>query len=267
PPRRLMSAKVDVDVDVDVDHPDAVLVGGGIMSASLGALLKRLDPALRIQVYEAADQLASEASNGWDNAGTGHAGLCELSYTPAREPDGTVNVQKAIDIFQEFEQSLQFWAHAVESGMIDSPREFINPVPHVTFVHGDDQIQLLRARHAAMSAHHFFTAMQLSTDRATIGAWAPLLTEGRDPDVPIAATRVDGGTDVNFGAVARKLLAWLAEQPGCAVATGRRVVGLARADAGWDVTTRARRTGQRAEQRTVRARFVFVGAGGGSLPL
>jgi malate dehydrogenase (quinone) len=234
------------------------------MSANLGALLKRLDPGLRIQVYEAADELAYEASNGWNNAGTGHAGLCELSYTPDREPDGTVNVQKAIDIFQEFEQSLQFWAHAVASGMIAAPREFINRVPHIAFVHGDEQVQQLRARHAGLSAHHFFAPMELATDRDTIGAWAPLLTEGRDPAIPVAATKMDGGTDVNFGVVSRKLLGWLAEQPGCGVATGCRVVGLARADAAWDVTTRDRQSGER---RTVRAKFVFVGAGGGSLAL
>src|SRR5882757_6541143 len=119
-----------------IDNQDVVLIGSGVMSANLGALLKRLDPALHIQVYEAAPELAFESSNGWNNAGTGHAGICELSYTPERESDGTVNVGKVIDIFQEFEQSLQFWAHAVGSGMIDSPKEFINPVPHIAFVHG-----------------------------------------------------------------------------------------------------------------------------------
>ena len=115
--------------------PDIVLIGSGVMSANLGALLKRLDPALRLQVFEAADELAFESSNGWNNAGTGHAGICELSYTPTREADGTVKVQKVIDIFAQFEQSLQFWAHAVATGMIDSPREFINPVQHISFVH------------------------------------------------------------------------------------------------------------------------------------
>ncbi|MEO6996032.1 MAG: malate:quinone oxidoreductase, partial [Lacunisphaera sp.] len=136
-----------------IDNPDVVLIGSGVMSANLGALLKQLDPTLRIQLYEAADELAYEASNGWNNAGTGHAGICELSYTPNREADGTVKVQKAIDIFQEFEQSLQFWGHAVSSGMIDSPTEFINPVKHISFVHGKEQVDYLRARYAGMSAH------------------------------------------------------------------------------------------------------------------
>src|SRR5262245_25256969 len=123
-----------------IDNPDVVLIGSGVMSSNLGALLKRLDPKLRIQVFEAADELAYESSNGWNNAGTGHAGICELSYTPKREADGTVKVQKVIDIFQEFEQSLQFWAHAVSSGMIENPKEIINPVQHISFVVGAAEV-------------------------------------------------------------------------------------------------------------------------------
>ena len=247
-----------------IDNPDVVLIGSGVMSANLGALLKRLDPTLRIQVYEAADELAYESSNGWNNAGTGHAGICELSYTPKPADGSPVKVQKVIDIFQEFEQSLQFWGYAVASGMIDSPKEFINPVQHISFVHGRDQVAFLRSRYAGMSAHHFFASMQFSTDRAKIGAWAPLLTEGRDPAVPIAATEMDGGTDVNFGVVSRKLLSWLAQQDGCAVAAGTKVVGLKKFGKGWEVTARDCKTGQ---ERKVQAKFIFVGAGGGSILL
>src|ERR1700712_1069551 len=162
-----------------IADPDVILIGSGIMSANLGALLKRLSPALTIQVYEVTDELAQESSHGWNNAGTGHAGICELSYTPKREADGTVNVAKAIGIFEQFEQSKQFWSYAVASGMADKPREFINPVAHLSFVHGQEQVDFLKARHAGMSAHHFFKDMVYSTDRATIGGWAPLLIEGR----------------------------------------------------------------------------------------
>jgi malate dehydrogenase (quinone) len=247
------------------ENPDVILIGSGIMSANLGALLKRLDPALSIQVYEAADELAFEASNGWNNAGTGHAGICEISYTPKPADHRPVNVQKAIDIFQEFEQSLQFWGHAVASGMIAQPKDFINPVQHVSFVHGDDQVAFLRSRYAGMSAHHFFRDMEFTTDRAKIGSWAPLLVEGRDPAVPIAATKMDAGTDINFGNVARKLLAWLAAQPGCSVTAGHKVVDLEKlADGRWRTTVQNRQTGERLQRK---ARFVFVGAGGGSLPL
>ena len=119
-----------------IENPDVVIVGSGIMSANLAVLLKRLEPRLKVQVYEVTDTLAQEASNGWNNAGTGHAGICELSYTPARETDGTVSVKKVIEIFEQFEQSIQFWAFAVAEGMIASPRECINPIPHLSFVHG-----------------------------------------------------------------------------------------------------------------------------------
>lgn len=246
-----------------IENPDVILVGSGVMSANLGALLKSLDPKLKIQVYEVTGDVAQEASNGWNNAGTGHAGICELSYTPFREPDGSVNVSKVISIFEQFEQSLLFWSHAVASGKISNPQDFINPVPHLSFVHGKDQVDFLKARHAGMSAHHFFAGMEYTTDRTTIGGWAPLLTEGRG-EVPIAATKMDGGTDVNFGSVSRKLLDWLSRQEGCGIATNHRVVDLERVLAGWNVSIRDLASG---EIRQNRAKFVFVGAGGGSLPL
>ncbi len=247
-----------------VRDPDVIVVGSGIMSANLAALLKRLEPQLSIQVYEVTAELAQEASNGWNNAGTGHAGICELSYTPHREPDGSVNVAKLIEIFEQFEFSKQFWAHAVTHGMIARPGECISPVPHLSFVHGEDQVDFLQRRHAAMAAHHFFAGIEYSTDRNMIGSWAPLLTEGRDPAVPIAATRLTRGTDVNFGNIARQLFGWLAQQDSCGIAAHHRVVDLEKNANGWDVTVRDLATGN---LRRNRAKFVFIGAGGGSLPL
>ncbi len=246
-----------------IENPDVVLIGSGVMSASLGVMLKRLDPALKIQVYEVTEGLAQESSHGWNNAGTGHAGICELSYTPTREKDGSVNVTKAIQIFEQFEHSKQFWASAVVEGLIDRPKEFINPVPHISFVHGQEMVDFLAARYRGMSAHHFFRAMEFSTDPATIAQWAPLLIENRRAE-PIAATKMDGGTDVNFGAVSRKLTAWLTAQEGCAAATRHRVVGLSKTDGGW--TLRVRDLDSE-NVHTTQAKFVFVGAGGGSLPL
>jgi malate dehydrogenase (quinone) len=246
-----------------VANPDVLLVGSGIMSANLAVLLKRLDPKLTIQLYEVTDELAQESSHGWNNAGTGHAGICELSYTPKREADGGVNVSNAIKIFEQFEQTRQFWAYTVAQRMVEKPREFINPVAHVSFVHGDEQVDFLRARHAGMSAHHFFADMVYTTDRTTIGRWAPLLVEGRG-DVPIAATKMDSGTDVNFGVMARKLLGWLATQPGCGIATGHRVIDLRKSAGMWDVSVKDLASGA---VRETHAKFVFVGAGGGSLHL
>ena len=246
-----------------IDSPDIILIGSGVMSANLGALLKRLDPALSIQVYEVTDELARESSNGWNNAGTGHAGICELSYTPTRDADGSVNVAKAVEIYEQFEKSRQFWSYAVASGMVDRPSEFINPVPHISFVHGQEMVDFLRARHQGMAAHHFFREMEFSTDPATIANWAPLLVEGRD-SVPVAATKMDNGTDVNFGEISRKLLQWLGRQNRCGIASGHRVIDLKKIGTDWEVTAKDLATGN---LRTNRAKFVFLGAGGGSLLL
>jgi len=246
-----------------IENPDVILIGSGVMSANLGAMLKCLKPDLKIQVYEVTENPAEESSHGWNNAGTGHAGICELSYTPFREPDGSVNVSKAVEIFEQFSRSKQFWSHAVEKGLIQNPSDFINPVPHISFVHGDEMVDFLKARHAGMSAHHFFSGMEYSSDQAVIASWAPLLVENRG-NVPIAATKMDGGTDVNFGELSRKLLAWLAEQKGCGMACNHRVVDLEKSGAGWDVSIKDLATG---EIRKNHAGFVFVGAGGGSLAL
>lgn len=242
---------------------DVLLVGSGIMSASLAAMLKQLEPRLSIRVVEITPELAREASDGWNNAGTGHAGLCELSYTPAREPDGSVKIGRALAIFEQFEHSKQFWAHAVASGMAGEPAGFIHAVPHICFVQGDADVALLEARQAALCEHHFFRSTVITADPTTIQAWAPLVMEGRRP-TRVAATRVDGGTEVNFGLLARRLLGWLGMQEGCEVATGCRVTSLEREHDAWRIAVQHVASGARLVHR---ARFVFVGAGGGSLPL
>ncbi|MEM8739348.1 MAG: malate dehydrogenase (quinone) [Planctomycetota bacterium] len=244
---------------------DVLLIGSGIMSGTLGAMLKQLDPSLNIGLYEGASAYALEASNGWNNAGTGHAGICELSYTPDRGDDGEVEVGKAIEIFHQFEHSKQFWGYLVRRGIIEDPSSFVNPVPHISFVYGQAQVDFLRSRHAQMIRHHFFKEMTYTEDRAVIREWAPLLLEGRDPDEPVAATKLDAGTDVNFGSLARQLVEWLAAQDGCDAKTGHRVTGLERlADGRWSVEVRDLGAGRTFTQT---AKFVFIGAGGGSLPL
>lgn len=245
-------------------HPDIILIGGGIMSAHVGTMLKRLEPRFSIHVYEAADAFARESSDGWANAGTGHAGLCELNYTPPpATPGAPVDVTKAVEIFTRFDQSRQFWSYAVAHGLAPRPADFIRAVPHLSFVRGAAPIAYLRARHAALSAHPFFRTMEFSTDRALIRRWAPLLVDGRDAE-PIAVTKIDAGTDVNFGELARQLLAWLGAQEGCRVVAGHRVTRLTRADADWEFTVRDPASGR---SHSARARFVFIGAGGGTLPL
>ncbi len=246
-----------------IDNPDVILIGSGIMSSTLGAILKCLDPSLKIQLYEATDQLTQESSNGWNNAGTGHAGICELSYTPDLREDGTCDVTKAIEIFQQFEQTPQFWAYAVENGMIDNPHEFINQVPHISFVHGQKQVDFLKARYEGLSQHHFFRDMEFTTDPEVIRSWAPLLIEGRE-DMPVAATKMEAGADVNFGAASRKFLHWLDKQTDCSTAVSHRVVNLDKENDGWTVHVKDLKQNR---QFTNKAKFVFIGAGGGSLLL
>ncbi len=245
-----------------IDAPDVVLVGSGIMSSTVAVMLKRLDPRLRVQMVEVAPELAREASDGWNNAGTGHAGVCEISYTPTRDPDGHVPIARALRIFEQFEHSKQFWGAMAATGVVGDPTGFIHAVPHLCFVKGADDVDFLQARHAAMKDHHFFGGMQLTTDATVIRDWAPLVMEGRAPG-PVAAT-VGDGTEVNFGLLARRLCGWLAQQEHCGVATGWKVTRLRRSDGQWQLGLRCVATGEVREQR---ARFVFVGAGGGSLPL
>lgn len=242
---------------------DVLLIGSGVMSANLGALLKSLDPNLRIELYEVTGELSQESSNGWNNAGTGHAGICEVSYTPDWGEDGKVKVAKAIEIFEEFEQTKQFWAHAVREGMIENPSEFINSVPHLSFVYGQEQVDFLKSRYEGMSSHPFFSEMEYTEDPEVIGRWAPLLMEGRE-DMPVAATRMLSGTDVNFGDLSRKLIEWLGRQDGCGFHTHHRVTDLNRCPQGWEVTVLDSNRGKTFRKT---ASFVFIGAGGGSLPL
>jgi malate dehydrogenase (quinone) len=243
---------------------DVILIGGGVMSAHVGALLKSLDPRLSVHVLEAANDLARESSDGWNNAGTGHAGLCELNYTPASAaPGGALDVSSALSIFARFERSRHFWGWAAAHGLAPRPADYIRAVPHLSFVRGTDRVAFLRARHAALTAHPFFRSMAFAADPAAIHAWAPLLIEGRR-DEPVAATKVDAGTDVDFGELSRRLLAWIGAQDGCRVWTGRRVVRLRRAAGFWELTARDTASG---ETEPHSARFVFVGAGGGTLPL
>lgn len=248
----------------DDDTPDVVLIGAGIMSATFGTVLKELEPSLRIAMFETLHDCAQESSEGWNNAGTGHAANCELNYTPQR-PDGGVDIAKALEVNTEFDISRQLWAHLVRKGAIPDPRAFIHPCPHMSFVWGAENVAFLKARYAAMSAHHCYHGMEYSEDPQVIAGWAPLIIEGRAPGEPIAATRIVTGTDVDYGALTHLLVKQLAAQPGFSVHYNRKVVALDRVDGGrWAVTVEDTYDGTR---QTVTAKFVFIGAGGGSLPL
>jgi malate dehydrogenase (quinone) len=246
------------------DTPDVALIGAGIMSATLGTVLKELEPSLSIAMFETLKDCAQESSQAWNNAGTGHAANCELNYTPQR-PDGSVDISKALTVNTEFDVSRQLWAHLVRKSAIPDPRAFIHPCPHMSFVWGQENVGFLRARYKEMSAHHCYRGMEYSEDRAKIAEWAPLIIEGRDDGQPIAATRIVTGTDVDYGALTHLLVAALSRQPGFDLHYNREVVALDREDGGrWRVTVEDTYDGTR---ETVSAGFVFIGAGGASLDL
>lgn len=237
---------------------DVVLVGAGIMSATLAVLLKELDPTLKLEVVEAMDSGAAESSNPWNNAGTGHAGLCELNYTP-QAADGSIDIKKAVHINTQFEVSRQFWAYLSKKGNFGSARAFINPVPHLSYVEGNKGVSFLKKRYELLKQHHAFADMEYTEDKAVMKDWMPLMMPGRPADQHIAATRVLKGTDVNFGALTNKLLKLLGDSQDAQVKYSKKVVGLRRNGKGWTVSIKDVNSGG---SREVDARFVFLGAGG-----
>jgi malate dehydrogenase (quinone) len=245
------------------EQPDAVLIGAGIMSVTLAALLKRLDPSMEIVIYEVLSSEAQESSNAWNNAGTGHAALCELNYTPQDEA-GNVDISKALSINTEFDISRQFWASLVREGAIKDPQAFIHSVPHCSFVQGRDNVEFLKRRYAALTANPCYQGMEFTEDNGTLHEWFPLVMEGRGPDEAVAATRMRTGTDVDYGALTSVLLDSLRQTEGFSIKFLHRVQNLTRAGALWNVTVRDEMTGETEEIET---KFVFIGAGGGSLPL
>lgn len=243
---------------------DVVLVGAGIMSMTLGTFLKELQPHLRIKILERLDGEAQESSAAWNNAGTGHAANCELNYTPQRA-DGSVDISRALEVNVEFDMSRQFWSYLIAKGAIERADSFIHPVPHMSFVIGADRQAFLKKRHAAMSAHHCYRGMEYSEDHKQIAEWAPLIMEGRDPQQPVAATRMVTGADVNYGALTTNLLNYLRRQDGFSIEFAQQVTGLhRRAEGGWTLDVKDEKTHA---HKTVGARYVFLGAGGAALTL
>lgn len=242
---------------------DVILIGAGIMSATLGALLKELAPDWRITVFERRARAGEESSNEWNNAGTGHASLCELNYT-TEQPDGTIDIRKAVQVNEEFQVSRQFWSYLVRRGLIRNPRDFIARVPHMSFVQGEGNVAFLRKRYEAMKENPLFAGMAFSDDPDELAEWIPLMMDGRSRDEPIAATRMTSGTDVNFGALTRLLFDHL-EQQQVDMHFNHQVEDLARTEDGlWRLKVKNLADGSTSVHA---ARFVFIGAGGGSLHL
>lgn len=243
---------------------DVVLIGAGIMSATLGLLLKELQPDIKIQIYERLDVAAAESSDAWNNAGTGHSAFCELNYTPEL-PDGSIETVKAVKIAESFEISRQFWAYLVETGLIKHPENFIRSIPHLSFVWGDKNVEFLRKRFEALQQYNLFKGMEFSDDKAVLDAWMPLVMDGRDPDEKIAATSMKLGTDVNFGELTRDIFNYLKTLDGVTTNFHHEVRDLKKyPDGRWRVKVKDLSNG---DKKKVWTKFLFIGAGGGSLPL
>lgn len=233
------------------------------MSATLGAFIKQLQPDWSIEIFETLSDVGLESSNPWNNAGTGHSALCELNYTP-ENPDGTIDISKAVKVNEQFQVSRQFWSYLVGKGLLDDPQAFINPVPHMSFVTGDANVRFLAKRFEALKDHPLFAGMEFSEDPSTIRSWVPAMIPGRKKSQRFAATRIPAGTDVNFGALTHGLIAYL-RNSGARLSLEQRVLDVTREKDGlWKLRVR-HEVGM--TRRTVRARFVFVGAGGGALSL
>ena len=256
-----MAAKVKASEEQETD---VLLIGGGIMSATLGTYLRELEPEWSMTMVERLEGVAQESSNGWNNAGTGHSALMELNYTP-QNVDGSISIEKAVAINEAFQISRQFWAHQVERGVLRTPRSFINTVPHMSFVWGEDNVNFLRARYAALQQSSLFRGMRYSEDHAQIKEWAPLVMEGRDPQQKVAATRTEIGTDVNYGEITRQLIASLQKKSNFSLQLSSEVRALKRNDDNsWTVTVADLKNGT---AQNIRAKFVFIGAGGAALKL
>lgn len=247
----------------NISKADVVLIGAGIMSATLGMLLKQLNPGFSIKTFERLDSAAAESSDAWNNAGTGHSAFCELNYTPEK-PDGSIDTSKAIKIAESFEVSKEFWAYLVNNHIITKPGNFIRPIPHMSFVWGEKNVNYLRKRYDALQQYGLFREMQYSEDPEVIAGWIPLMIENRNGEEPVAATKMDLGTDVNFGSLTRCLLDRLTAMDNVNLYFGYEVTDLQKHHNYWRIELKDEKTG---DKKYVVARFVFIGAGGGSLPL
>ncbi|ELY2742146.1 malate dehydrogenase (quinone) [Cronobacter turicensis] len=250
--------------DNSTEKTDVLLIGGGIMSASLGTVLQEIQPDWKQLMVEKLDGVALESSNGWNNAGTGHSANMELNYTPERE-DGSIDVTKALEINEAFMISRQFWSSQVKRGVLNDPHSFINSTPHVSFVWGDKNVEYLTKRYQALQQTTLFQGMQFSTDQQQIKKWAPLIIEGRDPKQKVAATWTPVGTDVNYGEITRQLVGSLKKTSNFKLETSSEVTDFKRnADNSWHVTITDVNSGK---EHAVDAKYVFIGAGGGALKL
>lgn len=243
---------------------DVVLIGGGIMSVTLAMLLNELEPNYKIAIFERLGRFAKESTAAWNNAGTGHAAFCELNYTPQKK-DGSVDISKAEKIVEQYEVSKQFWAYLVDKGYITQPEQFINTCPHMSMVFGEKDSKFLKTRYEALIKSHLFSDMQFSMDHDKLREWVPLVMSKRKESEVLAATKMNMGTDVNFGALTRKIGRYLADNTNVEIFLYHEAKDLTKGSNGeWNVEVKDRINNHK---QRVSGKFIFIGAGGYTLPL
>ena len=242
---------------------DLICVGGGIMSATLAIITKLLDPKKEILILERLDKVAQESSAAWNNAGTGHSALCELNYCP--EKDGTISIKKAINICTQYEISKQFWSFLTEKGLIENPNEFIASVKHHSWVLGKENADYLENRFQEMKNHFMFDSIEFTREIAKMKEWFPLITEDRNNDEIMAASRINRGTEMNYGILTEKLFKILKTEFNTPVHCNMEVLDIdPDTDLDWTVEVKNLKT---KKEHQLEAEHVFIGAGGGSLLL
>ncbi|KQT17066.1 malate:quinone oxidoreductase [Chryseobacterium sp. Leaf404] len=242
---------------------DVVMIGGGIMSATLATMLHELDPQLNIAIFERLGRFAKESTAAWNNAGTGHSAFCELNYTP-QNADGSVEISKAENIAEQFEVSKQFWSFLISKNYINRPQDFINSCPHLSLVFGEDDAEFLRKRFDNMSKSVLFEGMEFTTDHDKLREWIPLVMSKRNQSEVLAATKMDAGTDVNFGTLTRKMGRHLMANTNVEIFVYTEVKDIDPIKNGWKMKVKDRTHNIKHD---VTADFVFIGAGGYALPL
>ncbi|WP_436875194.1 malate dehydrogenase (quinone) [Mammaliicoccus sciuri] len=250
---------------MDNNQPkDVILIGAGILSTTFGSFLKNIEPDWNIKLFERLEQPAIESSNEKNNAGTGHAALCELNYTVEQE-DGSIDVERAKEINEQFEISKQFWSYLVKSKAIENPQEFIRPLPHISFVMGIRNVDFLKRRYDALKSLPMFEGLTYTEDHKVLAEWMPLMMKGRNSNEPLAASKIDEGTDVNFGELTRKLVKNIEKHENAQVHFRHEVVDFKQlSNSKWEVKVRNLETGK---VETHVADYIFIGAGGHAIPL
>ncbi|MEE9408885.1 MAG: malate dehydrogenase (quinone) [Polaribacter sp.] len=242
---------------------DLICVGGGIMSATLALITKLLKPEMNILILERLDKVAQESSAAWNNAGTGHSALCELNYCP--EENGKVSIKKAINICTQYETSKQFWSYLTNEGLLENPEEFIASVKHHSWVLGKENAAYLEKRFKEFKEHFMFDSIEFTRESSKMKEWFPLITKDRTEDEIMAASRIDRGTEMNYGSLTEKLFAILEKKFDTPVHCNMEVLDIdPDTDLDWTVEVRNLKTD---EQYNLEAEHVFIGAGGGSLLL